>query len=141
MDELIEQLTSQLGIDSETAQNGVGKTMSMLKEQAGDDLFSKISGAVPGIDQLVGQAGEASGDSPGGGGGLLGKLAGMASSAIGGGGGSGLELGAALSGLGIGGDKLGPFVSTIVTFLKDKVGDEVMDQVLGKFPMLKTLLG
>lgn len=139
MDELIEQLTSKLGIDSSVAKMGVGKTMSMLKDQAGDDLFGKIAGAIPGAAQAA--QGEASSAAAPAGGGLLGKLAGMASSAIGGGGGSGLELGAALAGAGISSDKLGPFLSMIVGFLKDKVGDEVMDQVMAKFPMLKTLLG
>ncbi|MEM6776597.1 MAG: DUF2780 domain-containing protein [Planctomycetota bacterium] len=140
MDELIEQLTSQLGIDSSTAQTGVGKTMAMLKDHAGNDLFGQIAGAVPGLEQLVGQAGDDGGDAASAGGGMLGKLAGMASSAMGGGG-SGLELGAALSSAGIDAEKLGPFVTMIVTFLKDKVGDEVVEQVLAKFPILKTLLG
>ncbi|MEM6978177.1 MAG: DUF2780 domain-containing protein [Planctomycetota bacterium] len=140
MDELIKQITSQLGIDNETAQSGVGKTMAMLKDQAGDDLFSQISNSVPGIEQLISKASESpAGDAAGGG--MLGKLAGMASSALGGSAGGGLELGSALTSMGIDSSKLGPFVTLIVNFLKENVGDEIMDQILSKFPMLKTLLG
>lgn len=141
MDELIQQLTSKLGIDPSVAGNATNKAMAMLKEHAGDDLFGKISSAVPGASEAATQGAAEEGPDAGGGGGMLGKLAGMASSALGGSAGSGLELGAVLSGAGLTTDQLGGFVSTVVEFLKDKVGDEVMEQVLAKFPVLKSLLG
>ncbi|SMP46033.1 Protein of unknown function VcgC/VcgE [Neorhodopirellula lusitana] len=139
MDELIEQLTSQLGIDSSTANAGVSKTMAMLKDHAGDDLFGKISGAIPG----AAEAAQADGGSAGAvaGGGMLGKLAGMASSALGGNAGGGLEMASALASTGIDAEKLGPFITTVIGFLKEKLGDDVVDQLLSKLPMLKTLLG
>lgn len=141
MDELIEQLTSKLGIDSSVANAGVSKTMAMLKDQAGDDLFGKISGMIPGAaeaadaDPGVASAGAADG------GGMLGKLAGMASAALGGQAGGGLEMASALASTGIDAEKLGPFITMVVEFLKDKLGDDVLDEILSKFPMLKTLLG
>lgn len=136
MEELIQQLTSKLGIDASVAQVATGKTMAMVKEHAGDELFDKISSMVPGASEAA-----ASDPEPAGGGGMLGSLAGMASSALGGSAGSGLELGTALSGAGLESDQIGGFVSMVIAFLKEKVGDEVMEQVLAKLPMLKTLLG
>ena len=138
MDELIQQLTAKLGIDESVATNATGKAMALVKEHAGSDLFDKISSAIPGASEAAKQGGEAAASD---GGGMLGKLAGMASEALGGSAGGGLELGAALSGAGLDSDQIGSFVSMIIEFLKDKVGDEVMDQVLGKFPLLKTLMG
>ena len=137
MDELIQQLTSKLGIDASVAKGATEKAMAMVKEHVGDDIFSKISSAIPGASDAASQgAAPASG-----GGGMLGKLAGMASSALGGSAGGGLELASSLTSAGVGTDKLGGFVSMLVEFIKEKAGKEVMDQVLAKFPMLKTLIG
>lgn len=139
MDELIKQLTSQLGIDESVAKNAAGKAMAMVKSHAGDDLFSKISSAVPGVEEMAAADDDDAAEPAGGG--MLGKLAGMASSAIGGKAGGGLEIASALTSTGLGTDQVGGFMTMLVNFLKEKVGSEVMDQVLGKFPMLKTLIG
>lgn len=140
MDELIEQLTSKLGIDASIANAGVSKTMAMVKQHAGDDLFGKISGAIPGADEAA-VAGDEANAAPDDGGGMFGKLAGMASAALGGNAGGGLEIASALASTGVDSSKLGPFIATIVDFIREKAGDEVVDQILSKFPMLKTLLG
>jgi len=141
MDELIQQLTSKFGIDASVATAATGKAMAMVKEYAGDDLFDKVSAAVPGVSEAAQQAAEAPAEAAAAGGGLLGKLAGMASNALGGSAGSGLELGAMLSSAGLQTDQISGFVSTIVDFLKEKVGDDVVDQILSKVPMLKSLIG
>ncbi|TWU48403.1 DUF2780 domain-containing protein [Rubripirellula reticaptiva] len=141
MDELIAQLTGKLGIDESVAKAATGKALAMVKQHAGDDLFGKIASAIPGASEAAASGAVANEPAGGGGGGMLGKLAGMASSALGESAGGGLELGAALSSAGIESDKLGSFLSTVIAFLKEKAGPEVMDQVLAKFPMLKTLLG
>ncbi|SRR6056297_3649075 len=140
MDELIARLTSKLGINDSIAKAATEKALAMLKEHAGDDLFGQIADKVPGAAEMA-EHGVASGAATAGDGGLLGKLAGMASSALGKSAGGGLELGAALSETGLKSDQMGGFVSMIIEFLKEKVGDDVMEQVLGKFPMLKSLMG
>lgn len=140
MDELIQQLKSKLGIDASVAKGATEKAMAMVKEHVGDDIFSKISCAIPGASDAASQ-GAAPAAEASGGGGMLGKLAGMASSALGGSAGGGLELASSLTSAGVGTDKLGCFVSMLIEFIKEKAGKEVMDQVLAKFPMLKTLIG
>lgn len=142
MEDLIKQITSQLGIDESVATGATQKAMAMVKEHAGDDLFGKISSAIPGAaDAASAGAQEAAGGAAEAGGGMFGKLAGMASSALGGSAGGGLELASSLSSAGVDSDKMGGFVTMVVGYLKENVGDEVMDQVLAKFPMLKSLLG
>ncbi len=136
MDELIQILTTKLGIDPKTASAAVAKIMAMVRQHGGAEIFDKIAAAVPGAADSA-----ANGESkPAGGGGMLGKLAGMASSAIGGKAGGGLELTAALAAAGISTEQIGPLVTTVIEFLRNKLGDETVDQLLGKFPMLKTLL-
>lgn len=141
MDELIQQLVDRLGIDADTAQGATGKAMALIKENAGDDLFAKISAAIPGISEAA-EAGQA-GSEPAteGGGGLLGSISSMASSVLGGSAGDTVGLASMLSSSGLKGDQIGGFVTTIVEFLKDKLGDEMVDQLLAKVPMLKTLVG
>ncbi|MCA9197758.1 MAG: DUF2780 domain-containing protein [Planctomycetales bacterium] len=139
MEELIQQLTNKLGMDASVASQATGKAMAMLKQHAGDDLFGKISSAIPGAAEAAEQG--ASEGAGGGGGGIVGKLTGMASSMLGGSAGSGLELGAALSSAGVDSSQMDDFASTIVQFLKDKAGNDVVEQILAKVPMLKNLLG
>jgi hypothetical protein len=139
MDELIKQLMDKLGIDAETANAATGKAMALVKEHAGDDLFSKIAGAIP----EAGEAAAAAGDQPqqSAGGGLLGSIAEMASSVLGGSAGDAMGLAGALGSSGLKADQLAEFVSTLIEFLKDKLGDETVDQILAKVPMLKSMLG
>ncbi|MFK8113775.1 MAG: DUF2780 domain-containing protein [Rubripirellula sp.] len=139
MDELIKQLTAKLGIDESVANAATGKAMALVKEHAGEDLFSKISSAIPGAGEVADQgAAEPAGEE---GGGMLGGLMGMASSALGGSAGEALGIGKDLSSAGLEASQIGGFASMVVEFLKEKVGDEVMEQILAKVPMLKSLMG
>jgi len=140
MDELIQRIVQQLGLDPSVANAGISKTMAMLKGQVGDDLFGQVSEAIPGAAEAASSGAEdASGTSAEGG--LLGKLAGMASAALGDKAGGGLELASALSAVGIDSDQLSPFIKTVVDFLQENLDDDLVNQILSKLPMLKTLLG
>lgn len=135
MDELIKQLTSQIGIDSSSANKAVGTVMSLLKKEGGDDLFGKIAAAIPGA-QAAADTTPAPTESAGGGG-LLGSVMGM----FGGSAGKGFALAAALKALGIKEDKLGSFATIVIDFIKQKAGADVVNQLVAKLPMLKSLLG
>ena len=82
MDELIKQLTDRLGIDSATAEGITGKAMGLIKENVDDSTFSQLASSLPGVEALIGSADDEgnAGDGNGSGGGMLGSLAGMASS-------------------------------------------------------------
>lgn len=138
MDELLQQLTDRLGIDRSTAQGVTGKAMEMIKENVDASTFAKLAAAIPGLESLV--AAESSQDSGAAEGGMFGKLAGMASGMLGGSAGNALEMGAALAQKGLPTDKLGEFVTTLLAFVKSKAGDDVLEQIFAKFPMLKSLL-
>jgi hypothetical protein len=134
MDELIKQLTSQIGVDQSTANQAVGTVLSLLKKEGGDDLFSKIAAAIPGA-QAAADSTPAPTDNAGGG--LLGSVMGM----LGGSAGKGLALATALKALGIQEDKFGTFASIVVNFIKQKAGPDVVNQLIAKLPMLKSMLG
>lgn len=139
MDDLIQQLIAKLGIDASVAKTATDKAMAFVKENAGGELFDKIGGAVPGANEAAAAGAAAEGDQEASGG-VLGSLAGMASGLLGGSAGSAVELGSSLSSAGLDVSQIGDFASTIVEYLKEKVGPDVVDQMLEKVPPLKSLL-
>ena len=135
MDELIKQLTARIGVDSGTANQAVASVMSLLKKEGGDELFAKIAAAIPGANAAADSTPDPT--TMGGGSVLFGSVMGM----LGGSAGKGVALAAALKTIGIGEDKLPEFASTVVNFVKEKVGPDVVQQVLAKLPMLKQFVG
>lgn len=135
MDELIQQLTAQLGIDASTAKKAVGTVLSLLQSEGGEELFSKISAAIPGAASAAEET--ASPTESGGPAGILGTVAGM----LGGSAGKGFALASALKSIGVDEQDLAKFAGIVVDFLKQRLGPETVDQLLGKLPMLKSLLG
>lgn len=132
--DFIAQAAGQLGEGERSVQNATGGILHMIKEKAGDADFAKIAEKIPGADALASASAEADG---GGGGGLLGGLAGMASGALGGGG----DLISKLAGSGLDVSKIGSLAGSLVGFLKEKVGGDVMSGILSKVPDLKSILG
>ncbi|TWT76229.1 hypothetical protein CA13_67210 [Planctomycetes bacterium CA13] len=138
MDELIQKLTAQLGIDAGIANKATGQAMAMIKDKVGGDLFSQISGAIPGAENAAAASAETASEPASG---LMGALSGLASKTLGGSAGEAMELGSSLKSAGLKPEQMGGFASTLLEFLKDKLGDDVLDQILSKVPMLKSLIG
>lgn len=136
MNDLINEVIKQLGVDEPTAKNATGAAMALLRDNVGDDLFAKIGHAVPGAGDLADQAPAASAH-PADDGGLLGSLAEMASKALVGDASKGIDLGAVFGESGLPLDKIGPFVATVVGFLKKALGEDAVAQILDKLPLLK----
>jgi len=118
MNELIGQLTQQLGIQESQAKGGAGLLLKMAQSKLGGD-FSKVEQALPGAQELI-QAAPA--PAAGGGSGLLGSLAG----ALGGGKAGGLADLASLAGgfsqLKLDPGMIGKFVPVILNFVQSKGG-------------------
>ena len=72
--ELIEQLTKNLGVTEAQAKGGAGLLFKHAKGKLGGADFSKVSAAVPGVDDLI-SAAPATG---GGASGILGRLSSLA---------------------------------------------------------------
>jgi hypothetical protein len=112
--ELIDQLTSNLGVNETQAKGGAGLLFKLAKDGLSGGDFSKVSAAVPGIDGLIGAA-------PGGEGALggLGKVFG------GGGLGSLASLAGGFSNLGLDASMIGKFLPIVLSFVQSKGGDQV----------------
>ena len=133
MEEFISMVTEQLGIGEKEGRSATGGILDMLKEQLDDSTFGSIMEKLPGAEGLLGQAD--SGDD-GGGGGLMGSLASVAGSLMGGEGGGLANIMKILSDSGISMDQATGFLSTLVGFLKDKLGSDLFDTVAKSLPDL-----
>lgn len=138
--DFISQAASKLGADQSSVQSATGGLLKTIKEQADGADFSKITDAIPGIEDAIKSAPAEEAEADGGGllGGGLGGLASAASSALGGDGGGIMGM---LGKTGLPLDKLGGLTSNLFGFIKDKVGGDIVSNILSKIPALKNLVG
>jgi len=120
--DLIQNLTSQLGISGDQAKGGAGLIFDLVKSQLSGDEFSQVASAVPEVNEMVPAKAKS------GIGGTIGKLASSLT-----GGNSGLGSLASLAGgftdLGLDSGMVGKFVPIVLSFLQSKGGDTVKDLV------------
>lgn len=117
--ELIQMLTSQLGISDEQAKGGTGLLFKMAKDKLGEADFSQVAGSVPDIENLISSAPKS--------GGLAGALGGIASSLGGGAGklGNLASLSGGLKKLNLDTGMISKFIPIVLTFVQSKGGDGV----------------
>ena len=145
MQDFIAMAASKFGLSEGDASNLTGGILGQIKEHVSGDDFSALAAKIPGLDALAASDAE---PAAGGGGGLLGGL----SSALGGGGGGLLgglaeKVGGAagIMGLveksGLSMDQAGGFLTSLVTWLKEKAGGGVVEKIVAQVPALKSILG
>lgn len=130
MDELINRIIAAAGIDEDLARNAVGIILGFLDKEGPEDKMQMIFDALPGAAELVAARAEA-----GSGGGLLGGLGSMM--------GGGMGAMAALSELNSAGLDMGGVQSVakeLISYAKEKAGDDVVDEVVSKIPGLSQVL-
>ena len=117
--ELVQMLTSQLGISEEQAQGGSGLLFKMAKEKLGAEEFSQVASAVPDAENLISSAPET--------GGVSGALGGLASSLGGGAGklGNLASLAGGFKNLNLDSGMVGKFIPVVMSFVQSKGGDTV----------------
>ncbi len=125
--ELVQVLTSQLGVQEEQAKGGAGLLFELAKSKLADDQFSQISQYVPGINEMLGAA-------PKAGGGMAGALGGLAS-AMGAPAGVGnlAAMAGGFSKLGLNAGMLNQFIPIVISYVQSKGGagaSQLLAQVL-----------
>ena len=116
--DLIQLLTSQLGVNSQQAQGGVGALLKAAQEQVTPATFGEIGKLLP-------QANDWMKAVPSGGGGLGGMLGGM----LGGNLGTLAKVASQFSALGIDSSKLAPFAKLALDFLQKNLSGEAKDEI------------
>jgi hypothetical protein len=122
MKELIDKLTSSLGVNGAQAEGGAAVLFKAAKEKLGGGEFDKLLGGVPGLGDLMRKA-------PSGGGGGLGGLLGGLASAVGGNASLIANVVQGFGKLGLTTDHAKKFVPVILDFLKSKVGPDVVSKL------------
>ena len=121
--ELLNMLTSQLGVTQDQAKGGAGLLFGLAKDQLEGDQFDQVQSSVPGVGDLLKAA-------PSGGGGVLGAIGGML-------GGSGSQvaglasLAGSVSKLGLDMDMIAKFIPIILSFVESKGGKSIRDMLAG----------
>lgn len=122
--DLIQMLTSQLGVSEGQAKGASGLIFKMAKEKLGSDDFTKVTSAVPGIDSLVSSAPASEG--------LSSALGGLMSS-FGGGVGQAADLASIAGGfkdLNLDPALIEKFIPIILSFVQSQGGDVVKNILL-----------
>ena len=121
MKELIDQLTTNLGISGVQAEGGAAVLFKAARDKLGGEEFGKLLGSVPGLGDLMMKA-------PAAGGGLGGMLGGLAGAM----GGNAALIATVVGGfgkLGLPADDAKKFVPIILDFLRSKVGPDVVSKL------------
>lgn len=116
--DLVQLLVSQLGVNSQQAQGGVGALLKAAKEQVSPETFGEIGKLLP-------QAAEWMKAVPSGGGGLGGMLGGM----LGGNLGNLAKIASQFDALGIDASKLAPFAKTALDFLQKNLSGDAKNEI------------
>ncbi len=116
--ELLEMLTSQLGISEKQAKGGSGLILKLVKDKLSGGEFNQIAEAIPGVQGLIAAAPES--------GGLMNALSGLAASlGLGGKLGNLASLASGFKGLDMDTAMIGKFVPIVLSFAQEKGGDTV----------------
>lgn len=125
MNELVNRIATNVGIDADVAEKAVGMMLGFLQREAADGPVAKMIEAIPGAVDLVAKYnGEGEGK------GLLGGLL----SAIGGGGIMG--LGQQLMSLGLGMGEITSLSKETIAAAREYAGADVVDEVVASVPGL-----
>lgn len=128
MNDLIQTLTSSLGVDTAQAEGGVGLIAKMAQDKLGGD-FSQISDKFPEIMGMIGKAPAAEGATAG-----IGGMVGSALSAMGAGNlGNLASLASGFKSLGLDAGMVTQFAPVVMSYFGDNGGDAIkglMEKVL-----------
>jgi hypothetical protein len=123
MQELINRVVQNVGLDPALAEKAVGMILAFLQKEAPEQA-SEAFAAMPGAAEL------AAANAPEGGGGLMGGLMSMM------GGGGVMALGQQLMGAGIGMGQIQSLSKEVFAFGRETAGEDAMGALVGAIPGL-----
>jgi len=118
VNELIDRIAANVGIDADVAQKAVGMILAFLQSEGPADKVRQMMAAIPGSDELIASAS--------GGGGVLGGLMG----------GSVMGLGAKLMGLGLGMDEISGVAKETMGYAREHGQGQAVDEIVASIPGL-----
>ena len=117
MDELIEQLTSKVGIEKDVAEKTIGIILGFLRNEGPAEPVNELVNSIPGGEDAI--------TANSGGGGFASLM-----------GGGLMALGSKLMGLGLGMGEIQSVARELFKYGRAKVGSDVMDKIIAGTPGL-----
>jgi len=122
MEELINRITANVGIDADTARSAVRIILSFLSQQGDKEKVAALAAAIPDAAQYVEVTEDDSASLLGGLGGLMG--------------GGAMQVLGKLQGIGLGMGQIQAVTKETVTFAREKAGDDIVNDIIGSIPGL-----
>jgi Protein of unknown function VcgC/VcgE (DUF2780). len=119
MDDLINRIAANVGIEPDTARKAVGVILAFLQSEGPADKVKEMLTAFPGAEALIAEAGN-------GGGGLLGGLLG----------GGVMGLGSKLMGMGLGMGEISGVAKETVGYAREQGKGKEIDEIVASIPGL-----
>lgn len=120
MDELITRITSNVGIDTQTAEKAVGLILAFLEKEGPQDKVGTLISDIPGALELIAAANQ---------GGFLSNMMGGV-----------MGLGSKLMGTGLGMGEISGVAKETIAFAKEKAGAQTVDEVVSSIPGLSQFI-
>jgi len=120
MDEFIQLITKQMGISAADRKSATGNILKLIKDHLDEKTFARISDKLPDVQALV--SGSENAPSSGG---LMGSLSSLAGSMLGEKARGIADITAALTKAGISLNKIPQYLTMLIDFLKNKLGNEL----------------
>jgi len=125
MEELINRVVTNVGLDPAVAEKAIGLILGFLQKNGPEAEVSTMFEKMPGAADL------AAAHAAEGGGGIMGGIMGMM-----GGGGGVMALGQQLMGEGIGMGQIGTLSKEVFAYAQEHVGEDTMGAIVGAIPGL-----
>lgn len=135
MEQLIQSIATKLNLPESTVRSGVQVLLKFIQDRSRGTQLGAILEKIPGAQTLLNTPVEQVDGNPG----LLSGLLGTAGSFLGGQSGDIAKVAASLQESGIDLTKAVPFVQTFIAEAKQRVGPEVVEQILAQIPALRNL--
>ena len=119
MDDLINRIAANVGIEPDTARKAVGAILAFLQSEGPADKVKEMLTAFPGAEALIAEAGNGSG-------GLLGGLLG----------GGVMGLGSKLMGMGLGMGEISGVAKETVGYAREQGKGKEIDEIVASIPGL-----
>jgi hypothetical protein len=120
--DLLNSLTSQLGITAEQAAGGAGALFNLAKSRLGSDDYAQLAEAVPDIDNLIAAAPALTDSATGAVANMLGGESGLGGLAT---------LASSFTELGLSADMISQFTPIVLDYLQKAGGSSVMEIMKG----------
>jgi len=118
MDELIQRLVANVGVDKPSAEKALGIILDFLAKEGPADKVQTLLAAMPGADALIAAARE------GEGGGLFGGMGGV------------MAVGSRMMAAGLGMGQIQGITRETIAYAREKAGEDVVGEIVGAIPGL-----